>query len=226
MIAFYDLVVYRNTLLEQAYTKAQTLVNHYAVRPQPTDFPIEMEFETDSIDFIDFVPALLTRFYTATNRDYLEEDTAAFVRTITDNVEESMFIECPRIYHFGLYLDNYGLLTPDERIEFADRIKQMTDAMSGTGFVSFMDFYDNYFKNNFFGSNRFRPESYQERLDYTYLMYADVSNHNSEDFGPIFMGKMAEFARSYAEFYDDLNSIISKREGGRLDQAISSSRTA
>ena len=217
MIVSFQTAYHKNTLLLQAYAKAQKLINYHSENPVNPRQKFFVEL-SEEMTFIDFVPSIISRFYDSVNREPFPEELIEIMSPIMDSVQESMYVETPHFFHFGLLLKNKELLETGEFLDFDRRITAMFEELSSVSCTSFMDFYNLYFRHNFYSNDGVDLDLYREELNYTYLFFCDYNMHSVDDYGAGFMKRYAIFARSYAEFYDDLTSLLEKK---RRDSLVS-----
>lgn len=213
MIASFESNFLKNELLLQAYKKAQILVNRHAERPQSLKSPDYVDRD-EEITFSDFVPNILSRFYESVNQEPIhDDDFQYFLSNMEMNVQENMHVDSVYYFHFGLLLDNEANLDADDFKEFTERFHQAFQCVTGTSIFKFTDFYQKYIHHQFFNAKPLEQLPYARQCDFTYVMYCDYEYHDLSNFGPMFMGAFAEFARAYSELYNDLESLI-HRTGG------------
>lgn len=202
-----------NQIRIQAYEKAQKEVNQSSENPLATSLPYYIDTE-DEMGFVEFAPVVLERLCQSTCLDFPEGEFAELLLHIKLNVEERMDLSIGYVFHFGLLFDNVDLFSEEEQRKYLREFASLFKTVPANCLV-YSEFYNAYFKNEFFSGDSQRYKDFEQHMNYSYVFFTDLNNHSMEDFGPYFMGSYSQFAKAYTAFYREFIPIIQERKRGR-----------
>lgn len=210
MILSHGANYFKNTLLYQTYKKAQLKVNTLSenpCKPLPTAF-LEMNEE---MSFCEYVPNVLGRLCSSTCLDYIDDEFCKCLENIQNNMNGHFTIEVCGLFHFGLLLDHLNLFSEAEQEDWKLRMFGLFDGF-GTVCMSFHEYYEDYFKYQFFGGDGTRYSQFEKHMKFSYVFVCDFEFHTVDGYGPAFMNEFPKFTERYYKFYKDLIEEIQKRK--------------